>query len=71
LAFLIVIINDEYKIKSIDKQNYKFPGRPILGYTAESNFDNDAAKRFESFVSSDFEVHRTPVATYTFRSQKS
>jgi len=35
------------------------------------NFENDAEKGFESFICSEFEVHRKPVATYTFQSPKS
>jgi hypothetical protein len=35
------------------------------------NFENDTAKGFESFVSSDLEVHRKPVAMHTYRRQKS
>jgi len=57
-------------MKLIDKLQSKFPAGLFHAKWQESNFENDAVKVFELFVSCEFEVHWKPEATYSFQSQK-
>lgn len=65
LAFLI-IDNDEYEMKSINKLHYKFPAGLSHDNWDKLNGKHLAAKGFEPFVSCEFVVHWKPETTYTF-----
>jgi len=68
LAFLI-INNDEYEMKSIDKLHHTFPAGLSHDKWHNLNIAHNTAMGFESFVRCKFVVHRKPEATYAFRSQ--
>jgi len=68
LAFLI-INNDEYEMKSIDKLHYMFPPGLSHDKCHKLNIVHDTVKGFQSLVRCEFVVHRKPEATYAFRSQ--
>ena len=65
----MIIDNDEYEMKSIDKLHYTF----LAGLSHDKwhtfNIEHDAAMSFESFVRCEFVVDRKLEATYAFRSQ--
>ena len=68
MAFL-VINNDKYEMKAIDKLHYTFPAGLSHDKWHKLNIEHDAAMGFESFVNCEFVVHRKPEAMYAFRSQ--
>jgi len=57
-------------MKSIDKLHYKLPAGLYYDKWHGSNYENDAEKSFEPFVSWEFDVHQTPEVTHAVRSQK-
>ena len=69
MAFLI-INNDQYEIKSIDKLHYTFPAGLSHDRRHKSDVRHDAAAGFESFVSCEFEAHWKPEAMYPFSKSK-
>jgi len=69
LAFLI-INNDEYEMKSIDKLHYAFPAGLSHDKWHKLNIEHDIAMGFKSFAHCEFVVHRKPEAMYAFRSQR-
>ena len=68
MAFLI-INNDEYEMKSIDKLHYMFPAGLSHEKWQKFNIQHDVAKGFESLIPCEFVVHWKPEATYAFRRQ--
>jgi hypothetical protein len=62
----LIINNDEYQMKSIDRLHYTFPAGLSDDKWCKFNFKHDAAKGFQSLVHCEFVVYRKPVATYTF-----
>jgi len=66
----MIINNDQYEMKSIDKLHYKFPAGESHNTVHESKCKHREVKGFESFSSCEFPVCWTPEATYTFRSKK-
>jgi len=68
LVFLI-IDNDEYEMKSIDKLHYAFPAGLSHDKWHKLNAMHDAAQGFEAFVSCEIVVHQEPEPTYAFQSQ--
>ena len=65
----LIINNDEYEMKSIDKLHYMFPAGVSHDKLHKLNIEQDAAKGFESLVRCEFVVHRKPETMYVFRSQ--
>jgi hypothetical protein len=68
LAFLI-INNDEYEMKSIDKLHYTFPAGLSHDKWYKLNIEHDAVKGFESLVRCKCAVHQKLEAMYAFRRQ--
>lgn len=68
MAFLI-IDNNEYKMKSIDKVQYTISAGLSHDKWHKYHVHYDAAKAFESFVSCEYVVHLKSEATNAFRSQ--
>jgi hypothetical protein len=65
----LIINNDKYEMKSIDKLHYTFLAGLSHNKWHKVNIEDDAAKGFESLVHCKYVVHWYPEVTYAFQSQ--
>jgi len=65
------IIADNYKIKSIDKQQFQVPGLSnFLTIDCQNNIASDSEQDFRYFSNSKWQVNQNPVPLYNICNHK-